>query len=60
MGDADLIVAVPWLVFAVGLAAIGLRLVAGRRRRGPPSSGAPADPVRQPDSSEKAPRAPGG
>jgi len=60
MGDADLIVAVPWLVFAVGLAAIGLRLVAGRHRRGRRSSDAPADPARQPHSNEKAPRAPGG
>ncbi|MGH3254750.1 MAG: hypothetical protein ACRDOU_04960 [Streptosporangiaceae bacterium] len=36
-GD-DLIVAAPWLAFAVGLALIGWRLAAGRgrRRRGPP------------------------
>jgi hypothetical protein len=41
----DLIVAVPWLVFAAGLAVIGWRLAAGRglrreRRPGPPGQGA--------------------
>jgi hypothetical protein len=63
MGD-DLIAAVPWLVFAAGLAAIGLRLLAGRRSHGRPAAGPPAagpppaDPARQPGSTEKAPRAP--
>jgi hypothetical protein len=41
MSADDLIVAVPWLVFAAGLAVIGWRLAAGRglrreRRPGPP------------------------
>jgi hypothetical protein len=31
--DADLLVLVPWLVFAVGLAVIGWRLLVLRRRR---------------------------
>ena len=40
IGD-DLIVAVPWLIFAAGMAMIGWRLAAGRglrreRRPGPP------------------------
>lgn len=44
-GD-DLIVAAPWLAFAVGLAAIGWRLAASRRRRrrGPPGAGARGRP----------------
>ena len=33
MSGDDLIVAAPWLVFAVGLAVLGWRLAAGRRRR---------------------------
>jgi len=58
MGD-DLIAAVPWLVFAAGLAAIGLRLLAGRHGHGRPAAGPPpSDPARRPDSTEKAPRAP--
>jgi hypothetical protein len=41
MSADDLVVAVPWLVFAAGLAVIGWRLAAGRgsrreRRPGPP------------------------
>jgi hypothetical protein len=45
MSADDLIVAVPWLVFAAGLAVIGWRLAAGRRLRrerrpGPPGKGA--------------------
>jgi hypothetical protein len=45
MSADDLIVAVPWLVFAAGLAVIGWRLAAGRglrreRRPGPPGQGA--------------------
>jgi hypothetical protein len=45
MSADDLIVAVPWLVFAAGLAVIGWRLAAGRgsrreRRPGPPGKGA--------------------
>jgi hypothetical protein len=45
MSSDDLIVAVPWLVFAAGLAMIGWRLAAGRglrreRRLGPPGKGA--------------------
>jgi len=63
MGD-DLIAVVPWLIFVTGLAVIGLRLVAGRRRHArpaaePPARVPPPDPARQPDSSEQAPRAPG-
>jgi hypothetical protein len=59
MGDDLMIAAVPWLVFAAGLAAIGLRLLAGRRRHGRPAAGPPpSNPARQPDSTEKAPRAP--
>jgi hypothetical protein len=45
MSADDLIVAVPWLVFAAGLAVIGWRLAAGRglrrkRRPGPPGKSA--------------------
>jgi hypothetical protein len=45
MSADDLIVAVPWLVFAAGLAVIGWRLAAGRglrreRRPGPPGQDA--------------------
>jgi hypothetical protein len=45
MSADDLIVAVPWLVFAAGLAVIVWRLAAGRglrrvRRRGPPGKDA--------------------
>jgi hypothetical protein len=45
MSADDLIVAVPWLVFAAGLAVIGWRLAAGRgprreRRPGAPGQGA--------------------
>jgi hypothetical protein len=44
MSGDDLIVAVPWLVFATGLAVIGWRLAAGRglrreRRPGRPGGG---------------------
>ena len=42
MSGDDLIVAVPWLVFAAGLAVIGWRLAAGRglrRRRRPGAPG---------------------
>jgi hypothetical protein len=44
MSADDLIVAVPWLVFAAGVAVIGWRLAAGRglrrdRRPGPPGKG---------------------
>jgi len=51
MTGSDLIVLAPWIVFAVGLAAICLLLLRSRRASGPrprrPSSpfpGAPADP----------------
>jgi hypothetical protein len=45
MSGDDLIVAVPWLVFAAGLGVIGWRLAAGRglareRRPGAPGKGA--------------------
>jgi hypothetical protein len=45
MSGGDLIVAVPWLVFAAAMAVIGWRLAAGRRMRrehrpGPPGKGA--------------------
>jgi len=45
MSADDLVVAVPWLVFAAGLAVIGWRLAPGRglrraRRPGPPGQGA--------------------
>jgi hypothetical protein len=43
MSDDDLIVVLPWLIFVVGLAVIGWRLVVSRvhgrgRRRGPPGA----------------------
>ena len=55
MTGSDLIVLAPWIVFAVGLAAICLLLLRSRRASGPrrrrPSSPPPGSPVdREPGS----------
>jgi hypothetical protein len=66
MGDDDLIVAAPWLLFAVGLAAIGWRLAVGRRRRGTPGAeradsvpAADPGPADAHGPAQQAPRVPG-
>jgi hypothetical protein len=46
MSADDLIVAVPWLVFAAGLAVIGWRLAAGRGLRRERRPGAPGKSAR--------------
>jgi hypothetical protein len=47
MSADDLIVAVPWLVFAAGLAVIGWRLSAGRGRRRERRPGPPGQDARR-------------
>jgi len=52
MTGSDLIVLVPWIAFAVGLAAIGLLLLRSRRASGSWSGPADQDPASRPNPQE--------
>jgi hypothetical protein len=60
MSGDNLIVAVPWLLFAVGLAAIGWRLAASRARGRSQSGTAPPDQPGPPGAANPPPRTPPG
>lgn len=57
MSGDDVIVAVPWLIFAVGLAAIAWRLVASRARGRSQRGAAPDDRPGRPGPADTPPPA---